>query len=89
MTHESIITSDHMNLAKEIFGTLSEAMNPDDTMKVAICIVAVVATKTTTPIAVVENAIATLAQLHPTLRGPLVKAVLDTLADHMEPGDAH
>lgn len=82
-----VITSDHMRLAKEITKTLREQLEPRDALSVACCMIAVIATMATEPVNVIENAVATLAQVSPKLRGPLINAVLEELANQLEPDD--
>lgn len=79
------VTSQHMELAKQIVATLREDMSAHDALIVMCCACVVIASRTNAPADAIDHAMAIMSQAAPNHRGPLAKAVLDVLAESMEP----
>ena len=84
--HRTEVTEDHQRLVYALVCSLRDAMHADDALIVCCVGVAHIAlNNTASPAEVIDNALITIAQLLTKDRGEIAKAVLDVLAEQMEP----
>lgn len=81
---QTVVTPAHQRLAADIVGVLANQYPAADALIVLVTAVVLAARRTDNAREMVDNARGIIAQMHPE-RGPISIAVLEALADHMEP----